>query len=168
MGESNLFDNVRDLPGPIWFKNKIKLRLSDIYNQKWSSDKTNNSVCLNYRLMTDQKTLQKYFNLPRQHMYALCKFKCANSRIPTITGRYSNKPLEDRTCTVCESNEIGDEIHYLFKCSKFHEARSKYIKNFYCRHPSGNRMFELFNSKNKKQMLDLAKFISEVLEVFKK
>ena len=82
MGESNLFDNVRDLPGPTWFKNKIKLRLSDIYNQKWSSDVTNNSVCLNYRLMTDQKTLQKYFDLPRQHMHALCKFKCANSRIP--------------------------------------------------------------------------------------
>ena len=25
MGESNLFDNVRNLPGPDWFKNKIKL-----------------------------------------------------------------------------------------------------------------------------------------------
>ena len=46
-------------------------------------------------------------------MYALCKFKCANSRIPTIMGRYANKPLEDRTCTVCESNEIGHEFHYL-------------------------------------------------------
>ena len=46
--------------------------------------------------MTDQKALQEYFNLPRQQMYVLCKFKCANSRIPTITGRYSNKPLEDR------------------------------------------------------------------------
>ena len=167
MGESNLFDNVRDLPGPIWFKNKIKLRLSDIYNQKWSSDKTNNSVCLNYRLMTDQKALQKYFNLPRQHMYALCKFKCANSRIPTITGRYSNKPLEDRTCTVCESNEIGDEFHYLFKCSKFKDERVKYIKAYFINNPSGYKMNKLFNEPNKRQMLNLAKFVGEIMQEFK-
>ena len=146
------------------------MKLNDIYTQNWRAKVNDNSVCLNYRLITDtsKKELQRYFNLPRKYTYALSKFRCANSKIPFIVGRYSNKPLEERTCTVCESNEIGDEFHYLFKCSKFNEARSKYIKNFYCRHPSGNRMFELFNGKNKKQMLDLAKFISEVLEVFKK
>ena len=168
MGESNLFDNVRDLPGPIWFKNKIKLRLSDIYNQKWSSDINNNSVCLNYRLMTDKKTLQKYFTLPRQHMHALCKFKCANSRIPTITGRYSNKPLEDRTCTVCESNEIGDEFHYLFKCSKFKDERVKYIKRYFFNNPSWYTMNKLFNESNKRQMLNLAKFVGEIMQEFMK
>ena len=168
MGESNLFDNVRDLPGPIWFKNKIKLRLSDIYNKKWSSDTFNNSVCLNYRTITEQKTLQTYFNLPRQYMYALCKFKCANSRIPTIMGRYANKPLEDRTCTVCESNEIGDEFHYLFKCSKFNDERIKYIKVHYFNNPSVHKMSRLFNEPNRKQMLNLAKFVYEVIQEFKK
>ena len=74
MGASNLFTNPAELPGD-WFKSHIKLRLNDIYNQKWSADVANNSVCRNYQLMTVQKNLQKYFKLPSQYMYAFCKFK---------------------------------------------------------------------------------------------
>ena len=132
-----------------------------------STNVANNSTCHSYRLMTEQKILQKYFNLPRQYTYALCKFKCANSKIPTIVGRYSNQPLEDRTCTVCESNEIGDEYHYLFKCSKFNDERAKYIKKYYFNNPSHHKMNSLFNESTKKQLLNLAKFVYEVMQVFK-
>ena len=166
IGESNFFDNVRNLPGPDWFKSKIKLRINDIYNQKWSSDVANNSVCLNYKLMTEQKKLQKYFKLPRQYIYAICKFKCANSRIPTIVGRYTNIPIEDRTCTLCESNEMGGEFHYLFQCSKFNDERIKYIKKYYYNNPNVYKMNSLFNESSKKQMLNLAKFIYEVINAF--
>ena len=117
--------------------------------------------------MTEHKILQKYFKLPRQYMYALCKFKCANSKIPAIVGRYTNKPLEDRTCTVCESGEIGNEYHYLFKCSKFNEERSKYIKEYFINNPSEYKMNQLFNKSSRKQLLNLAKFVYEVMQVFK-
>ena len=116
---------------------------------------------------TDKKKLQYYFRLPKKYMYALAKFGCANSKIPTIVGRYTNKPLEDRTCTMCDSDEIGDEFHYLFKCSKVKDLRTKHIKKYYYRFPSVIRMYDLFNKENKKQILDLAKFICEVLQVFK-
>ena len=168
MGESYLFDEIGNLPGPIWFKNKIKSRLSDIYKQRWSAEVNSNSVCLNYRIMTDQKKLQIYFKLPRQYIYAICKFKCANSKIPSIIGRYSNKPLEDRACTVCESDEIGDEFHYLFKCSNFNDERIKHIKPYYYNYPDEHKMISLFNVSSKKQMLNLAKFICVILQEFKK
>ena len=54
MGKSYLFDNVKCIPGPEAFKNKIKILLNDIYNQKWSSDRANNSVCQSYTLMTEK------------------------------------------------------------------------------------------------------------------
>ena len=117
--------------------------------------------------MTEEKTLQKYFKLPRQYMYVLCKFRCANSKIPTILGRYSNKPLEDRTCTLCESNEIGDEFHYLFKCSKFKDERIKYIKEYFLNNPTEHKMKELFNGPTIKQLLNLAKFVYKIIQEFK-
>ena len=131
MGESNFFDNPHIIPNAEWFKNKIKLRLGDIYNQKWSSEIAYNSTCLNYRIMTEKKTLQRYFNLPRKYLYSFCKFKCANSKIPTITGKYTNIPIEDRTCNLCELNETGDEFHYLFQCNHFKEDRIKFIEKHY-------------------------------------
>ena len=54
IGKSYLFDNVKCIPGPEAFKNKIKILLNDIYNQKWSSDRANNSVCQSYTLMTEK------------------------------------------------------------------------------------------------------------------
>jgi hypothetical protein len=101
-------------------------------------------------------------------MYAFCKFKCANSRIPTIVCRYNNTPLADRKCTLCKSNEIGDEFHYLFKCSEFNDIRIKYIKKYYYNHPDTDKMNRLLNVSSHKQMLNLAKFIYEVIQEFKK
>ena len=117
--------------------------------------------------MTEQKILQKYLKLPRQYIYVICKFKCANSKIPTIVGRYTNKPLEDRTCTVCESEEIGNEYHYLFKCSKFKDGRIKYLNYYYINNPSEHKMKQLFNESSRKQLLNLAKFVYEILQEFK-
>ena len=56
-GMSNIFHNISDV-NKQWFKNTVKLRLSDIHNQKWSESVFNNSVHLNYRVMIMQKKLQ--------------------------------------------------------------------------------------------------------------
>jgi hypothetical protein len=37
----------------------------------------------------------------------------AAHKLPVESGRYSKTPYEDRFCTLCQSNEIGDEFHYL-------------------------------------------------------
>ena len=167
MGASNLFTNPSNMSGE-WFKIHIKLRLNDIYNQKWSDDVAKNSICQNYKIMAVEKQLQEYLKvLPSQYMYAMCKFRCVNSKIPSIVGRYSNQPIEDRTCTLCESNEIGDEFHYLFECSEFNDIRVKYIKKYYYNHPSAYKMNKLFNESNYKQLLNLGKFIYEVIQKFK-
>ena len=167
MGESHLFDNVLNTPGPEWFKCYTKERLNNIYRQKWSSDVANNSTCLSYRIMTQDKQLQKYFKLPRKYMHAICQFKCANSKIPVIMGRYTNKPIDDRSCTLCDSNVLGDEFHYLFQCSKFHDERIIYINRYYFNFPNVPKMISLFNESSNKELLKLAKFIYIIMEEFK-
>ena len=121
MGNSYLFNDIYFIAkNP--FKNSIKLRLKDIYDQKWAESVFNNSVCLNYRAMTTQKKLKSYLvNLPSQYMFAFCKFKCANHKFPIVTGRYNGLPIDERICTLCNMNEIGDEFHYLYKCVHFND-----------------------------------------------
>ena len=63
--------------------------------------------------------------------------------------------------------EIGNEYHYLFKCSKFNEERIKYIKEYFINNPSEDKMKKLFNESSRKQLLNLAKFVYEVMQVFK-
>ena len=90
MGMTYLFNDITNV-NKNWFKNTIKQRLNDIYNQNWSDQVFNNSTCLNYRSMTTQKKLQNYFlKLPSQYMYAICKFKCANHKLPIVIGRYTD------------------------------------------------------------------------------
>ena len=87
LGMSYLFNNVSSV-NKDHFKKSIKLRLSDTQNQNWSDSVSSNSICKSYRLMTEHKKLQKYLlKLPDQYMYALCKLKCANHRMPIVTGR---------------------------------------------------------------------------------
>ena len=169
IGMSSTFNDITNV-NKIWFKNTIKLKLNDIYNQNWSIAVFNNSVCLNYRVMTDRKYLQNYLlKLPSQYMYAICKFKCANHRMPIVTGRYTGVEVDNRTCDLCNLNpkEIGDEFHYLFNCPFFREDRVKYIKKFFYTNPNMYKMTQLFNYVGYKEMLNLGKFIYIILSHFR-
>ena len=44
-------------------------------------------------------------------------------KFPIKYGRRINFNLEDRKCKLCDSNDLGDEFHYLFKCKFFDESR---------------------------------------------
>ena len=122
--------------------------------------------------MTEYKKLQPYLlSLPSQYMYAMCKFKCTNHRMPIVSGRYSGISVDDRKCELCELNDhynkIGDEFHYLFNCPFFREDRPKYIKRYYYSSPNTYKMTQLFNYVSDTEMLALAKFIFIIINHFR-
>ena len=161
VGMSSSFNSITN-DNKTWFKNTIKQKLNDIYHQNWSATVFSNSTCINYRVMTVHKNLQKYLlKLPSQYRYAICKFKCANHKMPIVNGRYANIAVDDRKCTLCnlKPKEIGDEFHYLFKCPFFKEERVRYIKRYFYNHPNMYKMTQLFNDVSYKEMLKLGKFI---------
>ena len=144
------------------------MRLKDIYDQKWAESVFNNSVCLNYRAMTTQKQLKRYLlNLPSQYMFALCKFKCANHKLPIVIGRYEGLPIDERLCTICDTHEIGDEFHYLYNCTHFNDLRSRCLKRYFYTHPNMEKTEQLFNITNRRELLNLAKFIFHIVMYFK-
>lgn len=62
----------------------------------------------------------------------ICKFKCGNHKLPVVKGRYNNINLEDRSCPLYNTGDIGDEIHYLFRYSLYTSSGNQYITR-YCR-----------------------------------
>ena len=167
MDMSYIFCNITS-DQKTWLKNNIKVRLEGIYARKWSESVFDNSACTNYRGMTLVKKTQNYIlKLPKRYTYALCKFKCVNNNMPVVTGRYSNTPYEDRLCTYCQSNDIGDEFHYLFICNKFSTERTRYINRYYYTHPNMYKMTQLFESTDFKEMLNLAKFAEILVNNFR-
>ena len=100
MGMSHLFNDITNV-NISWFIDTAKKRLNDIYNQNWSDQVFSNSTCLNYRAMTTQKKIQNYLiKLPSQYMYAMCKFKSANHKLPIVIGRYAAVTIDERKCII--------------------------------------------------------------------
>ena len=167
----NLFNDITHV-NKVWFKNTIKQKLNDSYTNKWSVSVFNSSACINYRAMTEYKQLQKYLLiLPSQYMYAMCKFKCANHRMPIVRGRQNGIPVDDRKCELCDLNDhynkVGDEFHYLFNCPFFKEDRIRHIKRYYYTAPNTYKMTQLFNYVSEREMLELGKFIYKIINHFR-
>ena len=98
----------------------------------------------------------------------MCKLKCVNHYMPIVAGRYSNTPLDDRICKICQMNEIGDEFHYLFNCTFFSPQRARHLKRYYYTPPNMYKMTQLFESSDFNEMLNLAKFAHIIVSHFKK
>ena len=85
--------------------------------------------------------------------------------MPIVNGKYSDIAVDDRNCTLCnvKQREIGDEFHYLFKCTFFKEERVRYIKRYFYNNPNMYKMTQLFNDVNHRDMLNLGKFIYTII-----
>ena len=84
-----------------------------------------------------------------------------------VTGRCVGLPVDERKCTLCRLDEIGDEFHYLLKCTHFNELRMKYVKRYHHYHPNVNKLEKLFNESYNKEMLNISKFNCLILQQFK-
>ena len=59
--------------------------------------------------------------------YIIAKFRTRSHHLPAANNRFQSNNAEDTTCPLWQNGEIGDEFHYLFKCTYFNESRT----NFY-------------------------------------
>lgn len=145
----------------------IGLRLNDIYTQDWISDVNNNSQCKNYRIFKQDLKLEKYLTtFPLKYRLHLCRLRCSNSKIPTVSGRYHDIDLCDRICTLYNQSKLGDELHYLFECPPFSRERSKFLRPYYYRNHNTLKMSNLFNTGNKKILLNLSYFSTKIISKF--
>ena len=108
----------------------MKNSLQDQFKQTWLENIQNNSKTLNYRLFKDKLEFDKYFDiLEDRDLFTFCHFRTVNHILPIEYGRWNNIQRENRVCSLCNLQDLGDEFHYLLKWSFMSDMRKNCINN---------------------------------------
>ena len=148
------------------FKCLVNQRLKDQFIQSWQHDVFNSSICVTYRVFKSVFQFEPYLiNLSSFQARCLLKFRVSCHKLPIQKLRYENILRENRNCTLCNLNEIGDEFHYLFLCQfpLFKENRSKFLPKYYQHHPNTLKFYQLFNSHSCKKLSNLSRFVNLIM-----
>ena len=88
-----------------------------------------------------------------------------NTKLPIETGRWFNIPRENRICKLCNSSDIGDEFHYLFKCTdvSIKNSRVMYLSKYFFLNPNILKFEMLFNVTNTYQLCKICKLLNIIL-----
>ena len=160
-GFSFLTNNLQNLP------NYLPLIYQTLKDQASQSLNTDSSKCTFYRYIKNITGMEYYLTiLNRKQTYALLKFRTGNHNLPIEAGRFNNTPLVDRICPFCY--RLGDEYHYILECSKFENARNKYLKKHYFIRPNMFKLYNLYNSTDIAEIHNLANFVDIIIKTFKK
>ena len=57
------------------------------------------------------------------------QFRCGILPIKLKTGRYTNLPIEERLCEICNTDAIESEMHFLLDCELYTVERNNLISN---------------------------------------
>ena len=87
------------------------------------------------------------------HAYNLIKFRTRTHHLPVTKSN------------LCQTGEVGDEIHFLFKCEYFKDMRAKYLTNNFYMY-ANNKYDELF-ALDKNILTSLARFSKIIMSHFK-
>ena len=115
------------------FRRLVKQRLRDQFIQEWQNRVAENSVCCNYRLSKNKFCFEEYVSyVPSTLRQRVLKFRLSNHRLPIQQRRSSGIPRDERICTVCDSDEVSTEFHYLLNCSNENVKRNstKYVDKY--------------------------------------
>ena len=143
-----------------WVVKNIEQNLIDQFMQNCLADIYTSPKGLCYRIFKKHVTFENYLvKLSLNNIYTLCRFRCGNHRLPIETGRWHSVSRNDRVCHLCDSNDIGDEYHYIMSCSALKEDRKRLLPNFCNNNPNTFKFEKLFNSNNIICLEKLCKFI---------
>ena len=162
---SYLWDDYTNA-GSAWIKLSVAERLRDMDKQNWQNEVDHNALCTNYRIFKRSFGMEKYLlDLNNSERISLSKFRCGSHKLPVSTGRYlpNNTP---KLCTLCTSEDRGDEYHYALICPSLSAERTKYVKSCYTTRLNTMKMYQLLNTTNVKELFNLAKFTQVIMSKF--
>ena len=63
------------------------------------------------------------------------KFRPSSHDLNIETGRHWHFESSKRKCSVCDTNDIEDEFHFILTCPLYENIRKVYINMYYYRNP---------------------------------
>ena len=83
---------------------------------------------INYNLYKKEHRLETYLTeLPLSLAISTFLFRTANHKLPVETGKWNGTAYNERTCQLCNTGRLGDEMHYLFSCPALSTQRHYFL-----------------------------------------
>ena len=113
-----------------WLANTVLQKSQDQYKQLWSASVYESSKYVNYRIFKTKHKFENYLlNLPFKLRKIFINYSRYNNKLPTETGRWLNIDRNLRKCTLCNTNTVVDEFHYVCECCAFDFDREIYLNS---------------------------------------
>ena len=147
----------------------IKQILIDQFVQHWRSQISVSSRGYFYSLFKQEFCIEPYLlRLEQKHRIYITKFRLSNFRIPVETGRWYHIDRENRKCTKCSLDVVGDEYHYLFVCNnqEIITLRNRYIPNYYVQNCSIVKMAGMFSLCHTNLLKNVSLFLKGLGKLF--
>ena len=146
----------------------IQVRSDVLFDARWcrERDEDRHGSFELYRLFKPVRFLSPYLvELRYSERRALSRFFCRSNFLPCSDFRLiRNDPLFDPTCLVCQ-NEIGDELHYIFRCPNFARVRARLLDFSERVGSEEEKLVSLLQTDSLAELSHLAKFLRVVLKV---
>ena len=112
-------------PLPMVYIFLILFVLQDQFLQNWNAQMHASSKSRNYGLFRNDINLEKYIiNLNGSLFYSMIRFRTASHKLLIETVRWHYTDLSERKCELCTENDLGDEYHYLLRCTFFKKKKN--------------------------------------------
>ena len=119
-----------------------------------------------YRIFKDSIKMEEYISyLPSHLMYSLLNFRTGSFILPSNCR--SNIPRVERSCRKCDLRQLGDEYNFLFECPVLEGLRHELIPEYFRNRPNAEKMSQLLNSQNKRNINSVAKFIHKGVKEYR-
>ena len=124
--------------------NVAKDAINNLYNDCWKKEARQKPKLKFYNKFKTDPSTEYYLKmqLSPTERYHMSQLRLGILQIAIETGRYRSVPVEQRFCILCNDNKIEDEIHILFKYTKYDKIRFIWL------HKLKISNFDLLNSKD--------------------
>lgn len=166
VGRQDLWENQNTLDLKHAHK-LVKQILHDQFLQNWHSELSTSNKGRIYLSFKDSPHLETYFKcLKKNEILNLFKYRTANHSLPVETGRYESIPYEDRLCSLCTLNQIGNEEHYLLVCPFFNAERRYFISSHTSQVVNNKSLKDILTNDNLEHLKRLSNYIHKVMNTF--
>ena len=134
-------------------KQKFEEMWSNILNKNSENGFTGNKLRF-YRTLKTKFEYEQYLNVltnPQQRAM-VTRLRTSSHKLNIEVGRHRNIPVNERKCQQCDLNQVEDEHHFIFKCSKYENHRREFMTQ--CQMVTNNfnlltdeeKLYYIFNS----------------------
>jgi hypothetical protein len=144
-------------------------KLKENYRVDWALKITEKPKLRLYKTFKQEFKTEKYVlsNINRSDRSFFAQLRFGILPIHVETGRFTRKPLDERTCNICKNSEVEDEEHFLLTCDTYQHIRDNLIQKCINNDPA---FIHLNNPKKIQYLMTVmanhtAKFVKEAYNI---